>query len=122
MLKIKGVKNMKMTRLIFLLLTALLMFSGCSVSRNDLLEKDMYSVGEVVTIDLNDSDIKMDEMQKYIGVYRFNLKNWEQIESVTIEDGIFNYEFTQDGTYRLSWDKKRGTRADNIYCKLTVKK
>ena len=73
-----------MTRLIFLLLTALLILSGCSVSRNDLLEKDMYSVGEVVTIDLNDSDIKMDEMQKYIGVYRFNLKNWEQIESVTI--------------------------------------
>lgn len=89
--------------LIFMsLVILLLIMTGCEIDRKDLLEKDQYSIGEVVIIDFDDQEIVLDNMVGYVNVYSSErINTFEEIDSIPLDKGVFKYSFNKPGNYKL---------------------
>jgi len=94
---------MKKILLVICMSTLIFTLTGCYDNGKGLLEKDMYLVGEKVTIDLNKSEIEDRSMVDYINVYKYETKNYKQIESVELNEKVFTYTFSKPGGYKLVW-------------------
>lgn len=97
-----------------------ILITGCNQNRNDILEKDMYELCEVITIDYTASDIDLSKRYKYVSVYKFENEKWNKVDAITIDEGVVTYIPEDPGLYRF--DLKHAELNNNdIYVKLTVK-
>lgn len=117
---------MKKTVLMILIFVVLIATTGCNVDGKDLLEKDMYSVNENIRIDFNESIFVLSDMVKYINIYKntesFNVyaSDYEKIDSLTLNEGIFEHSFSEPGNYKLVWEPK-DEMTSALFIELTIK-